>query len=114
MYDYLTAAQKPVLGDVVGGDRGESDCGPATLEGAFGALWHRSYRGSSAHVVGDRDYGVRSSLAEEYYRLAKEKGKPTEYVLYNNEPHGWYHWRPESLRDSLERIAAHYEKHVGQ
>ena len=114
MYDYLTPAQKPVLGDVVGGDHGDPTealehwkersalYGIDRIETPVLMLW------------GDRDYGVRNSLAEEYYRLATEKGKQTEYVLYNNEPHGWYHWRPESLRDSLERIETHYEKYVGQ
>ncbi len=114
MYDYLTAAQKPVLGDVVGGDRGDPTAAPLHWKERSALYSIDRIETPVLLLFGDRDYGVRSSLAEEYYRLAREKGKPTEYVLYNNEPHGWYHWRPESLRDSLERIAAHYEKYVGQ
>ena len=114
MYDYLTPAQKPVLGDVVGGDRGDPTAAPRHWKERSALHGIDRIETPVLMLFGDRDYGVRSSLAEEYYRLAVEKGKTTEYVLYNNEPHGWYHWRPESLRDSLERIAAHYEKYIGQ
>ena len=45
---------------------------------------------------------------------AKGKGVPVEYVSYSNESHGWYNWRPETLRDALTRVAAHFEKYLGQ
>ncbi len=62
----------------------------------------------------DRDLGVPTMQAEEYYRLAKQKGVPVEYVAYPNESHGWYNWRPETLKDALKRVAAHYDKYLGQ
>ena len=114
MYDYLTPAQKPVLGDVVGGDRGDPTAAPLHWKERSALYSIDRIETPVLLLFGDRDYGVRSSLAEEYYRLAREKDKPTEYVLYNNEPHGWYHWRPESLGDSLERIDAYYDKYIGQ
>ena len=61
---------------------------------------------------GDRD-GASVSMADDYYRAAKERGLYTEYILYNCEPHGWYHWRPETVRDSIRRMAAHFKKFTG-
>jgi dipeptidyl aminopeptidase/acylaminoacyl peptidase len=31
-------------------------------------------------------------------------GKEYTYKIYEKEPHGWYHWRPEDVQDSLVRI----------
>ena len=114
MYDYLTRAQKPVLGDVVGGDHGDPMEAPEHWRDRSALFSIDRIQTPLLMLWGDRDYGVRISLADEYYRLAVESGKPTEFLLYNNEPHGWYHWRPESLRDSIAQVGAHYEKHVGQ
>ena len=61
---------------------------------------------------GDRD-GVRISMADDYFRASKERGLYTEYIQYNCEPHGWYHWRPENVRDSMRRMAAHFKKFTG-
>ena len=54
---------------------------------------------------GDRD-GLRPSMADDYFRIAKERGLYTEYIQYNCEAHGWYHWRPETVRDSMRRMAS--------
>lgn len=62
----------------------------------------------------DRDLGVPTMQAEEYYRLAKQKGVPVEYIAYPNESHGWYNWRPETLKDALKRVSAHYDKYLGE
>ena len=61
---------------------------------------------------GDRD-GASVSMADDYFRAAKERGLYTEYILYNCEPHGWYHWRPETVGDSMRRMAAHFKKFSG-
>lgn len=62
----------------------------------------------------DRDLGVPTSQADEYFRLARQKGVPVEYVPYRDESHGWYTWRPETLKDAIQRIAAHYDKYLGR
>jgi dipeptidyl aminopeptidase/acylaminoacyl peptidase len=65
-------------------------------------------------LFADRDLGVPTSQADEYVRRAKQKGVPVDYVAYPNESHGWYNWRPDTLRDALERVAAHYDKYLGE
>ncbi len=65
-------------------------------------------------LFADRDLGVPISQGDEYYRVAKDKGVPVEYVPYSDESHGWYTWRPETLKDALQRVAVHYERYVGQ
>ena len=109
MYGYYSPRSQPILGDVVGGEHGD----PTQ------ALEHWQERSAIYHLDriqtpllilwGDRDYGVRISMADEYVAKAREAGKFTDYVLYNNEPHGWYHWRPETLASSLRRVAEHYD-----
>jgi dipeptidyl aminopeptidase/acylaminoacyl peptidase len=63
-------------------------------------------------LFADRDLGVPTSQADEFVRLARDKGLPTEYVAYANESHGWYNWRPDTLKDALKRVAAHYDKYL--
>ncbi|MBM3925209.1 MAG: S9 family peptidase [SAR202 cluster bacterium] len=105
-------AGKPVLGDVVAGDRGGPDMNPEHWMKR--SLIYNIDKVKTPLLIlwGDRD-GVRISMADDYFRVAKEKGLYTEYIQYNCEPHGWYHWRPETLSDCIRRMHAHYKKFTG-
>ena len=114
MYEMWGPAERPILGDVVGGDHGNPDEAPDHWRERSAYFNIDQIQTPLLILWGDRDYSVRISMADEYYELAKEKGKPTEYVLYDDEPHGWYHWRPADLKDAMLRVSAHYEKYIGQ
>jgi len=114
MYEMWAPAERPILGDVVGGDHGGPDEAPEHWRGRSAYFNIDAIRAPLLILWGDRDYSVRISMADEYFALAQEKQKPTEYHLYDDEPHGWYHWRPDDLEDALERVAAHYDAHIGQ
>jgi dipeptidyl aminopeptidase/acylaminoacyl peptidase len=107
-----TGASKPVHGDVVAGDRGGPDMAPEHWMGR--SIFYNLDKVRTPLLVlwGDRD-GVRISMADDLFRLAKEKGKYMEYMQYNCEHHGWYHWRPETVADSMRRMAAHFKKFTG-
>ena len=114
MYDMWAPAERPILGDVVGGDLGPPSVAPDHWRERSAYFNIDSIRTPLLILWGDRDYSVRISMADEYFELAKAKSKPTEYVLYDDEPHGWYHWRPADLRDAMLRVAKHYETHIGR
>jgi dipeptidyl aminopeptidase/acylaminoacyl peptidase len=62
---------------------------------------------------GDRD-GVRISSCDIFFAAMQKAGKYCEYIQYNCEPHGWYHWRPEDLGDSLRRMTYHFQKFISE
>ena len=35
-----------------------------------------------------------------------------DWVVYGGEPHGWYHWRPDSVQQSLEIMSQMFDFHV--
>ena len=112
MERYGSAAGRSTLGDVVGGDYGGPDI-------ALDHWMERSPIYNLDNIVtpllflwGDRD-GVRISMAQDYFRQAKAKGKYVEFIQYNCEHHGWYDWRPETVADALRRAAAHVAKFLG-
>ena len=112
MERYGSAAGRSTLGDVVGGDYGGPDI-------ALDHWMERSPVYNLDNIVtpllflwGDRD-GVRISMAQDYFRQAKAKGKYVEFIQYNCEHHGWYDWRPETVADALRRAAAHFTKFLG-
>jgi len=39
-------------------------------------------------------------------------GKEYSYKIYDNEPHGWYHWRPEDVEDSMRRVGEFIDRKV--
>ena len=114
MYNMWAPAERPILGDVVGGDRGSPEDAPEHWRERSAHFNIDAIRTPLLILWGDRDYSVRISMADEYFELAKAKGKPTEYILYDDEPHGWYHWRPADLKDALIRVNSHYEAHNGR
>jgi dipeptidyl aminopeptidase/acylaminoacyl peptidase len=109
---YSAGAGRPVLGDVVAGDRGGPDMAPDHWKGRSLIYNLDKVKTPLLLLWGDRD-GVRISMADDYFRAAKEKELYTEYIQYNCEPHGWYHWRPETVSDSMRRMAAHFQKFTG-
>ncbi len=109
---YSSGGGKPVLGDVVAGDRGGPDMAPDHWRERSAIFNLDKVKTPLLILWGDRD-GVRISMADDYFRAAKERGLYTEYIQYNCEPHGWYHWRPENVRDSMRRMAAHFKKFTG-
>ncbi|MEE8157889.1 MAG: prolyl oligopeptidase family serine peptidase, partial [Dehalococcoidia bacterium] len=107
-----SGAGKPDLVDVVAGDRGGPDMAPDHWRER--SIIYNLDRVKTPLMLlwGDRD-GVRISMADDYFRAARERGLYTEYIQYNCESHGWYHWRPENVRDSMRRMAAHFRKFTG-
>jgi len=112
MWRHRSGAGNPVLGDVLAGDRGGPDMAPEHWQGRSAIYNLDKIKTPLLILWGDRD-GVRISMADDYFRAAKEKGLYTEYIQYNCEPHGWYHWRPENVADSMRRMAGHYKKFAG-
>jgi dipeptidyl aminopeptidase/acylaminoacyl peptidase len=112
MDDY--SATKATLSGVVRGDHGGPNEAPQHWRDRSAFFNLERTNTPLLLLWGDLDSGVRQTMAAEYYRAAKEMGKPVEYVLYDMEPHGWYNWRPATLADALTRVAAHYKNHVGQ
>ena len=110
-WSHRSGTSRPVLGDVVGGDRGGPDMAPEHWKGRSAIYNLEKIKTPTLLLWGDRD-GVRPSHADDYYRAAKDQGLNMEYILYNCEPHGWYHWRPEDLGDSIKRIATHFSKAI--
>lgn len=47
------------------------------------------------------DGAARFQQIEMYGMQAQIHGNWYDWVVYGAEPHGWYHWRPESVRQSL-------------
>jgi hypothetical protein len=53
-------------------------------------------------------------MADAYYAAAKAREQTVDYVLYNNEPHGWYNWCPETVEAALIKVDEHLRKFIGQ
>ncbi len=114
MYNMWPPSSRPILGDVVGGDHGNPQQAPEHWRSRSAHFNMDTIKTPLLILWGDRDFGVRISMADQYVREARRRGLPTDFHTYDDEPHGWYHWRPATLKDSILRVAAHYEKYVGQ
>ena len=51
----------------------------------------------------------RSSRSFRFWSISK---KEYTYKLYMQEPHGWYHWRPVNVEDSLRRLGDFFDHKV--
>lgn len=111
-YRMKSGSSMPVHGDVVAGDRGGPDMAPEHWRGR--SIFYNLDKVKTPLQVqwGDRD-GVRISMADDLFREAKKQGLYMEYIQYNCESHGWYHWRPETVADSMRRMEAHWRKFMG-
>ena len=47
------------------------------------------------------DSAARFQQVEQYGVQARIHGNWFDWVVYGGEPHGWYHWRPDSVEKSL-------------
>ena len=58
------------------------------------------------------DGAARFQQIEQYGVQAEVHGNWWDWVVYGGEPHGWYHWRPDSVRQSLEIMSAMFDTFV--
>jgi dipeptidyl aminopeptidase/acylaminoacyl peptidase len=58
------------------------------------------------------DSAARFQQIEQYGIQAEIHGNWYDWVVYRDEPHGWYHWRPESVRQSLEAMSRTFDHFV--
>lgn len=62
-------------------------------------------------VHGSNDYRVPMMHGEKMRNALREQGKPVEWVLYNDEGHGWS--RQETILDYYARIEGFLARHIG-
>ncbi len=58
------------------------------------------------------DGAARFQQIEMYGMQAEIHGNWYDWVVYGEEPHGWYHWKPASVRQSLEIMDAMFARHL--
>jgi dipeptidyl aminopeptidase/acylaminoacyl peptidase len=58
------------------------------------------------------DSAARFQQIEEYGIQAKIHGNWFDWVEYKNEPHGWYHWRPDSVKSSLTIMSQMFDSFI--
>ncbi len=56
------------------------------------------------------DSAARFQQIEQYGIQALVHGNWFDWVVYSEEPHGWYHWRPDSVQDSLAAMNQMFDK----
>jgi dipeptidyl aminopeptidase/acylaminoacyl peptidase len=59
------------------------------------------------------DGAARFQQIEQYGVQAEVHGNWWDWVVYGGEPHGWYHWRPDSVAQSLGIMSAMFDTFVG-
>jgi dipeptidyl aminopeptidase/acylaminoacyl peptidase len=111
---YKGTRRRGMMMSSVGGDRGDPEKAPEHWRSRSATYNVDRVKTPLLLLFADRDLGVPTNQADEYVRLAKEKGVPVDYVAYPNESHGWYNWRPATLKDALQRVSAHYAKYLAQ
>ena len=58
------------------------------------------------------DSAARFQQIEQYGIQALVHGNWFDWVVYSKEPHGWYHWRPDSVRNSLTIMSRAFDKFI--
>ena len=58
------------------------------------------------------DGAARFQQIEQYGIQAEIHGNWYDWVVYGGEPHGWYHWGPSSVRQSLEIMSAMFDTFI--
>ncbi|MDE0472932.1 MAG: prolyl oligopeptidase family serine peptidase [Gammaproteobacteria bacterium] len=58
------------------------------------------------------DGAARFQQIEQYGIQAEIHGNWYDWVVYGEEPHGWYHWGPASVRQSLEIMSAMFDTFI--
>jgi dipeptidyl aminopeptidase/acylaminoacyl peptidase len=59
------------------------------------------------------DGAARFQQIEQYGVQAEVHGNWWDWVVYGGEPHGWYHWRPDSTEQSLRIMSRMFDTFVG-
>ena len=58
------------------------------------------------------DGAARFQQIEQYGIQAEIHGNWYDWVVYGEEPHGWYHWRPASVQQSLEIMSGMFDTFI--
>jgi len=58
------------------------------------------------------DSAARFQQIEQYAVQAEMHGNWYDWAVYKDEPHGWYHWRPDSVRQSLEAMSRTFDHFI--
>ena len=58
------------------------------------------------------DGAARFQQIEQYGVQAQIHGNWFDWVIYEKEPHGWYHWRPDSVERSLTAMSRMFDKFI--
>jgi dipeptidyl aminopeptidase/acylaminoacyl peptidase len=58
------------------------------------------------------DGAARFQQIEQYGVQAEIYGNWYDWVVYGGEPHGWYHFRPETVRQSLEIMSRMFDTFI--
>lgn len=58
------------------------------------------------------DSAARFQQIEQYGVQAQIHGNWFDWVEYAKEPHGWYHWRPDSVKKSLEIMSRMFDNFI--
>ena len=82
---YKGTRRRAMMMDSVGGDRGDPSQAPEHWRDRLAAQNIDHIKTPILLLWADRDLGVPTSQADEFYRLAKQRGLPVEYVPYSNE-----------------------------
>jgi dipeptidyl aminopeptidase/acylaminoacyl peptidase len=61
---------------------------------------------------GQGDTGGNFQQIEEYNVQAQIHGNWHDWVSYGKEPHGWYHWRPDSVQKSITLMSQMFDNFV--
>jgi dipeptidyl aminopeptidase/acylaminoacyl peptidase len=59
------------------------------------------------------DGAARFQQIEQYGVQAEVHGNWWDWVVYGGEPHGWYHWRPDSTGQALRIMSGMFDHFVG-
>ena len=59
------------------------------------------------------DGAARFQQIEMYGMQAEIHGNWYDWVVYGGEPHGWYHWRPDSVERSLRIMDDMFSRYIG-
>jgi len=62
------------------------------------------------YLYADGDGAARWEQVEQIIPVHEHHGTDYTAKLYEQEPHGWYHWRPESVEDSLRRVGDFFDR----
>jgi dipeptidyl aminopeptidase/acylaminoacyl peptidase len=61
-------------------------------------------------LYAEGDPSARFEQVKEIVPVLEHYKKEYSYKLYEQEPHGWYHWRPVSVEDSLRRVGDFFDR----